>query len=73
MTNYTDGFRIPTAGISFAGMALHNPTTSTVTAVVVPSRKADGSTLPVALQAGQVLELRFREVKSASAAIIGLY
>jgi hypothetical protein len=73
MTSYTDGFRIPTAGISFAGMALHNPTNGTATAIVVPFRQTGGATLPVALQAGQVLELRFREVKSAGVTLVGLY
>lgn len=73
MNSYTDAFTIPTAGISFAGMAIHNPTSSTATAVVVPFRRDNGATFPVALQAGQVLELKFREVKSASVALVGLY
>lgn len=69
---YSEAFRIPTAGVSFAGMALHNPTTGTATAVIVPFRNAGGATFPVALQAGQVLEIKFREVKSAGVTLTGL-
>lgn len=70
---FTEAFRIGTAGTSSAGFALHNPNTTTQTAVVVPFRNTvAGATVDVALQAGQILPLKFREVRSASANLTGL-
>lgn len=70
--HYSEAFRIPTAGISFGGLAMHNPSTGNATAVIVPYRNDNGATFPVCLQPGQILEIKFREVKSASAILTGL-
>lgn len=71
---YTEAFTIGTAGTSSGCMALHNPTGSPVTAVVVPWRFSGngsptpvGATCAVAVAAGGILPLKVREVKSTSA------
>ena len=69
---YTEAFTISTAGSSAGCMALHNPTGSSVTAVVVPWRfngngGAGGATCAVAVPAGGILPLKVREIKSTSA------
>ena len=70
---YTDAIVIGTAGTSAGCMALHNSTTSPITAVVVPWRNnLTGLTLTVAIPAGGILPLKVREVKSTTAGLVGL-
>ena len=63
---YTEAFTIGTTGTSGGCMALHNPTATTVTAVVVPWRNTTGVTAAIAVPAGGILPLKVREVKSTS-------
>ena len=64
---YSDAFTIGTSGTSGGCMALHNSTSATLTAVVVPWRNTPGTTAPVALPAGGILPLKVRTVVSVSA------
>jgi len=73
---YTEAFSIPTGGSSAGCMALHNSTSSPITAVVVPWRfngngGFGGATCAVAIPAGGILPLKVREIKSAGAGLIG--
>ena len=72
---YTEAYAL-TAGVTLGCMALHNPTASTITAVVVPWRNstnggAGGVTAAVAVPPGGILPLKTRQVVSGTG-LIGL-
>jgi hypothetical protein len=69
---YSYGKTITTAGITGQFFnALHNPSTSTgVTAVVTPFRNLTNEAITIAINAGDTLELKVKQVKP-SGNIIG--
>lgn len=69
---YTEGFTIPTSGLTGGCSALLNATATTATAVVVPWRSTSGGTCNISLSPGTILPMKVRRVVSSTQELTGL-